>query len=169
MEEQEQQATKKCTLDQVSKQQQLELDIDCNGGCYYIINTNEYESLNDIHQFLLPENIYNDNAAFISNFNPKIDVSDYEPFTNKEIVSFKDLEAMKDFFKQCDLAFPGEDSNKPYDEDATFDNEFTFDYLWLKVVEYWIEANQVIKLQHDNRIKNVQELNVLQIVFDYDN
>jgi hypothetical protein len=75
-------------------------------------------------------------------------------------VSFKDLEAIKDFFNQCDLAFPGEDSNKPYDEDATFDSEFTSDYVWLKVIECWIEAKQVIKLKHGNRIKNVQELNV---------
>jgi hypothetical protein len=162
----QQQATKKRKLDQVSKQQS-ELDIDCNGGCYYIVTTNE-DQLNYFHQFLLPEKIYNDYATFISNFNPKIDVSDYEPFSNKEILSFKDLGAIKDFFKQCDLAFPGEDS-KHYDEDAPFDSEFTFDYLWLKVVEYWLETNQVIKLNHGNRNKNVQELNVLQIVFDYDN
>jgi hypothetical protein len=95
----QQQATKKRKLDQVSNQQQLELDIDCNGGCYYIVTTNEDQSLNDIHQFLLPENIYNNYTAFISNFNPKIDISDYEPFSNKEILSFKDLEAIKDFFK----------------------------------------------------------------------
>jgi hypothetical protein len=167
--EEQQQASKKRKLDQVSNQQQSELDVDCNGGCYFIVTTNEDQSLNDVHQFLLPENIYDKYAAFISNFKPKIDVSDYEPFSNKEIVSFKELEAIKDFFNQCDLAFPGEDSNKPYDEDATFDNEFTFDYLWLKVVEYWIEAKQVIKLKHGNRIKNVQALNVLQIVFSYDN
>jgi hypothetical protein len=45
---------KKRKLVQVANQQQLELDIDCNGGCYYIITTNEEESLHDIHQFLLP-------------------------------------------------------------------------------------------------------------------
>jgi hypothetical protein len=98
----QQQATKKRKLDQVTNQQQSELDIDCNGGCYYIVTTNEEESLNDIHQFLLPENIYNKCAAFISNFNPKIDVSDYEPFSNKEIVSFKDLEAI--VFKKTVIA-----------------------------------------------------------------
>jgi hypothetical protein len=166
--EEQQQATKKRKLDQVSNQQQSELAVDCNGGCYFIVTTNEDESLNDVHQFLLPENIYGKYAAFISNFNPKFDVSDYELFSNKEIVSFKDLEAVKDVFKQCDLAFPGEDS-KHYDEDATFDSELTFDYLWSKVVEYWIEAKQVIKLKHGNRITNVQALNVLQIVFGYDN
>jgi hypothetical protein len=62
-----------------------------------------------------PEHIYNNYAAIFSNFNPKIDVSDYEPFSNKEITSFKGLEAIKDFFKrECDQAFSGEDS-KHYD------------------------------------------------------
>ncbi len=75
---------KKRKLDQVSNQQQSELDVDCNGGCYYIVTTNE-------DQFLLPEDIYDKYVAFISNFNPKNDVSDYEPFSNKQIVSFKDL------------------------------------------------------------------------------
>ncbi len=82
---------KKRKLDQVSNQQQSELDVDCNGGCYYIVTTNnEDHSLNYIHQFL-PEDIYDKYVAFISNFNPKNDVSDYEPFSNKQIVSFKDL------------------------------------------------------------------------------
>lgn len=163
----EQQATKKRKLDLRSIQQQSELDIDFNGSCYYIVTTNEDQSLNSVHQFLLPENIYSEYASFISNFNPKYEVSDYEPLSNKEIESFKDLEGIKEFFKGCDLAFPSA-VKKPYDENAPFDDEFAFDYLWFQVVEYWIEAKQVIKLKHGNRIKNVRELNVLHIVFDYD-
>jgi hypothetical protein len=47
----------------VSNQQQSELDVDGNGSCYYIVTTNEDQSLNDIHQFLLPEKIQNDYSA----------------------------------------------------------------------------------------------------------
>lgn len=165
----EHQTTKKRKIDQVTSQQS-ELDINCNGGSYYMVTTNEDHLLNYYHQFLLPENTYNKYAQFISNFKPKNDVSDYKPFTNKEIESFKDLEAIKDFFLQCDLEFPinsGEDS-KHYDEDAPFDDEFTFDYLWFKIVDYWFQSKQVIKLKHENRINNIQELNVLFLVFDYD-
>jgi len=165
----EEQQVKKRKLDQVSNQPKSELDIDCNGGCYYIVTTNDDQSLNSVHQFLLPEDIYNTYASFIGNFNPKTEVLDYKPFTYKEIASLKDLEGIQECFKRCDLAFPVEDSNKPYDDNAVFDDECAFDYLWFKVVEYWIEAKQVIQLKHGNRIKNVQALNVLQIVFDYDN
>jgi hypothetical protein len=73
--EEQQQATKKRKLDQVSNQQQSELDVDCNGGCYYIVTTNEDQSLNDVHQFLLPENMYDKYAAFISNFKVRSSIS----------------------------------------------------------------------------------------------
>ena len=140
--EEQQQANKKRKLDKLSNRPKSELDIDCNGGCYYIVTTNEDQSLNCVHQFLLPEDIYDKYAEFIGNFNPKTEVLDYKPFTNKEIALLKDLEAIKEFFKRCDLVFPREDSNKPYDDNAPFDDECAFDYLWFKVVEYWIEARK---------------------------
>jgi hypothetical protein len=120
----EQQAAKKRKIAQVSGQQS-DLDIKCDEGCYYLVTTNEDHSSSYIWQFLLPENFYDKYAAFISNFKPNNQVSDYDPFSNKEIASFKDLKAIKDFFDQCELVFPSS-PNGDYDEDAPFDNDFTF-------------------------------------------